>query len=124
MTSGIHHVAVRVRDLGRSIAFYERHFGFGVASRATLANGASIAFLAHPAGGSEIELIAGLDDHLDGDGLVHHIAFLVDDVAAAFAALRAADVQLLEDGPQILASGRQLFSFRGPDGERLQVTSR
>lgn len=122
MTSGIHHVAVRVRDLEGSIDFYERHFGFRAASRATLANGARIAFLAHPAGGSELELIAGLDDHLDGDGLVHHIAFRVDDVHAAFARLRAAGVPLLEE-VQTLANGRQLFSCRGPDGERLQLTS-
>jgi catechol 2,3-dioxygenase-like lactoylglutathione lyase family enzyme len=122
MTTGIHHVAVRVRDLDASIAFYERHFGFRVASRAGLANGARIAFLAHAAGGSELELIAGLDDHLDGDGLVHHIAFRVDDVAVAFARLHDAAVPLLDDGPQTLASGRQLFSCRGPDGERLQIT--
>jgi catechol 2,3-dioxygenase-like lactoylglutathione lyase family enzyme len=122
MTSGIHHVAVRVHDLERSIAFYERHFGFGVASRADLANGARVAFLAHPSGGSQLELIAGVDDHLDGDGLVHHVAFWVDDVPAAFARLQAAAVPLLDDAPQTLASGRQLFSFRGPDGERLQVT--
>jgi lactoylglutathione lyase len=122
MTSGIHHVAVRVHDLERSIAFYEGHLGFRVASRATLANGVAVAFLAPPAGGAELELIAGVHDHLDGDGLVHHIAFHVDDVAAAFERLRAAGVPLLDEAPQTLASGRRLFSFRGPDGERLQVT--
>ena len=103
MTSGIHHVAVRVTDLEGSIGFYERHFGFGVASRLTLANGARIAFLAHPDGGAELELIAGLHDHLDGDGLVHHIAFRVDDVPAAFARLRAAGVPLLDESVQTLA---------------------
>jgi catechol 2,3-dioxygenase-like lactoylglutathione lyase family enzyme len=122
MTSGIHHVAVRVHELERSIVFYETHFGFHVGSRFALANGAQVAFLAHPAGGAELELIAGLDDHLDGDGLVHHIAFRVDDVAGAFARLRAAAVPLLDDAPQTLASGRRLFSCRGPDGERLQIT--
>lgn len=91
MTQGIHHVAVR---------------------------GADIAFLAHPAGGAQLELIAGLTDHHAGDGLVHHVAFGADDVAALFARLRAAGVPTLEDAPVTLANGRQLFSCRGPDGER------
>ena len=122
MSQGIHHVAVRVTDLERSIAFYERHFGLQVASRMTLGSGADIAFLAHPAGGAQLELIAGLTDHLLGDGLVHHVAFGADDVPALFERLRAAGVPTLEDTPQTLTNGRQLFSCRGPDGERLQVS--
>ena len=123
MTTGIHHVAVRVADLERSIAFYEWHFGLRTASRDTLASGARIAFLAHPTGGAELELIAGLDDHHPGDGLVHHVAFRVADVGAAFDRLREAGVTLIDDAPQTLANGRQLFSCRGPDGERLQIVS-
>lgn len=122
MTSGIHHVAIRVTDLEASIGFYERHFGFQVAERATLPSGARIAFLGGPGGGAQLELIAGLTDHLEGDGLVHHLAFGVDDVPAAFERLRDAGVPLLDASVQTLASGRRLFSFRGPDGERLQVT--
>ena len=122
MTQGIHHIAIRVTDLERSVAFYGRHFELQVVSRMTLASGADIAFLAHPAGGAQLERIAGLDDHHPGDGLVHHVAFGADDVPARFARLRAAGVPMLEDAPQTLANGRQLFSCRGPDGERLQVT--
>ncbi len=122
MTQGIHHVAIRVTDLEHSVAFYERHFGLRVASRMTLASGADIAFLAHPAGGAQLELIAGLSDHLPGDGRVHHVAFGADDVPALFARLRTAGVPMLEDAPVTLANGRQLFSCRGPDGERLQVS--
>ncbi|MFN2323686.1 MAG: VOC family protein [Trueperaceae bacterium] len=122
MTSGLHHVAVRVTDLERSIGFYERHVGFGVVDRASLANGATIAFLAPPGGGAQLELITGLSDHLDGDGVVHHLAFQDDDVTAAFERLRDAGVTLLDEAVQTLESGRQLFSFRGPDGELLQVT--
>jgi lactoylglutathione lyase len=123
MIQGIHHVAVRVTDLERSIAFYADLLGFAVRSRTTLASGARIAFLAHPGGGCELELIAGLHDHRAGDGLVHHLAFLVDDVENAFTRLVAAGVTVLDAAPETLASGRRLFSFRGPDGERLQVTS-
>ena len=122
MTSGLHHVAVRVTDLERSIGFYERHFDFGVVDRAALPNGAKIAFLAPPGGGTQLEVIAGLSDHLDGDGLVHHLAFRAEDVQAAFERLRDAGVPLLDDAVQTLESGRRLFSFRGPDGEWLQVT--
>ena len=123
MDLGIHHVAVRVGDLERSIDFYQQHFGLRVANRDTLVSGARIAFLEHPSGGAQLELIAGLDDHHDGDGLVHHVAFRVGDVAATFARLRDAGVTLIEAAPATLASGRTLFSCRGPDGERLQVVS-
>jgi lactoylglutathione lyase len=123
MIQGIHHVAVRVTDLERSIAFYADLLGFAVATRTTLASGARIAFLSLPRGGCELELIAGPYDHHAGDGLVHHVAFLVSDADDAFARLRDAGVTLLDAAPKTLASGRQLFSFRGPDGERLQVTS-
>lgn len=122
MFSGIHHVAIRVTDLAISIGFYERHFGFEVVDRASLANGARIAFLALPDGGAQIELIAGLSDHLDGDGLVHHVALQADDVQGAFERLRNAEVPSLDAEVETLESGRQLFSFRGPDGELLQVT--
>lgn len=122
MIQGIHHVAVRVTDLERSIAFYVDLLGFAVRTRTTLASGARIAFLAHPGGGCELELIAGLHDHHAGDGLVHHVAFHVDVVDDAFARLADAGVTMLDTAPETLASGRRLFSFRGPDGERLQVT--
>jgi lactoylglutathione lyase len=122
MTQGIHHVAIRVTDLERSVAFYERHFDLRVASRMTLASGGNVAFLVHPAGGAQLELIAGLTDHHPGDGLVHHVAFGADDVPAVFEQLRAAGVATLEEAPVVLANGRRLFSCRGPDGERLQVS--
>jgi catechol 2,3-dioxygenase-like lactoylglutathione lyase family enzyme len=65
---------------------------------------------------------ASLGAHARRDGLVHHVVFWADDVAAAFERLRAAGVPLLDAGPQTLASGRRLFSLRGPGGERMQIT--
>ena len=120
MIQSIHHVAVRVADLERSISFYTNLLGFAVR---TLDTDVGIAFLAHPSGGCELELIAGRQDHHAGDGLVHHVAFGVTDIDAAFTRLRAAGVAMLDDAPKAGSSGRRLFSFRGPDGERLQATS-
>lgn len=123
MNLAIHHVAVRVRDLERSSSFYRQHFGFVEVSRDRLASGVEICFLSPPGGGAQLELIAGADDHHPGDGLVHHVAFIVADVAASFAALQAAGVETIEAAPQRLPNGRELFSCRGPDGERLQLVS-
>ena len=50
MFQGIHHVAVRVTDLERSIAFYADLLGLSVCTRTTLASGARVAFVAHPSG--------------------------------------------------------------------------
>jgi lactoylglutathione lyase len=123
MVTAIHHVAIRVADLRRSIDFYTEAFGLLELSRDRLASGAQIAFLTHPSGGCQLELIEGLSDHHPGDGLVHHIAFASDDVAGVFARVRALGLTTIEPAPQTLANGRVLFSFRGPDGERLQITS-
>jgi len=123
MNHGIHHVAVRVSDLERSIAFYAEHFDLSVVHRSTLASGALIAFLAHRAGGAQLELIAGLDDHHRGDGLVHHVAFRVDDVEAAVTRLVKSGSATIADAPLTQASGRTLATVRGPDGERVQLVS-
>ena len=123
MITGLHHVAIRVADLERSIAFYTRTLGLRELSRDHLASGAHIAFLAHPSGGCQVELIAGVHDHHPGDGLVHHLAFVATDVPAVFARVREHGYATIEAAPQTLPNGRVLFSFRGPDGERLQVTS-
>jgi lactoylglutathione lyase len=123
MKLAIHHVGIRVRDLEQSISFYQEHFGFTEVSRDRLASGVEICFLAAPAGEAQLELIVGAHDHHPGDGLVHHLAFIVEDVAVAYQALARAGVTMIEAAPQRLPNGRELFSCRGPDGERLQLVS-
>lgn len=129
MTLSLHHVGIRVRDLDRSIAFYRDVLGLQVRVRRTLDGGTEIAFLGHGPGGgatgdgATIELIAGPTDHVDADGVVHHVAFAVDDADAVWERLRELGVTLLQDRVADVPGGRKLAAFRGPDGEYLQITS-
>jgi lactoylglutathione lyase len=57
------------------------------------------------------------------DGHVDHIAFDVDDIEVAFAELKEAGFQVLEEAPVFLPfweKGCRYFNIAGPDGERLE----
>ena len=124
MTLSLHHVGIRVRDLDASIAFYCDVLGLQVRVRRTLDGGTEIAFLGHgDDGGATVELIAGPTDHVQADGVVHHVAFAVDDADAVWERLRALGVTLLQDRVSDVPGGRKLAALRGPDGEYLQITS-
>lgn len=138
---GIHHAAVVVSDLDRSIAFYTDLFGGDVALRiddiedpriARLQGVArlrmSIAMIAF--GPVRFELIQFDDPVGRGEAPrsidlgCAHLAFEVADVEAAYARLRSEDVDFeappvhLEEGP---AAGWVIFYGRDPDGNRFEV---
>lgn len=57
------------------------------------------------------------------NGHIDHIAFDVDDIDAAFAALKQNGFTVLEDKPVFLSfwkKGCKYFNITGPDGERLE----
>lgn len=57
------------------------------------------------------------------DGHIDHITFDVDDIDTAFAALKNANFQILEEAPVFLPfwkTGCKYFNIQGPDGERLE----
>ncbi len=102
----IDHVGVAVADLDAAIADYERSFSMAVSHRETIAEqGVEAALL--DAGPNHVELLAPLRDDTAvarfitsrGPGL-HHIAYRVDDCAAAIATLAAAGVELLDEQPR------------------------
>lgn len=115
------HVGLNVTDLERSVAFYQRVFGWSVRGR-----GDGYAFL-----GDDARLVLTLWQQASGTfgtqtpGL-HHLSFeveTVEDVQAAEARVREEGLRLYHDG--IVPHGEGASSggifFEDPDGIRLEV---
>lgn len=100
------HVAIAVTDLDSALAEYERLYGIVPTHREVVAEqGVEEAML--PLGGSFVQLLqpTGPDTPVGaflarhGEGL-HHIAYAVDDIAAALSHLRGEGARLIDDEPR------------------------
>ena len=103
--TAIDHVAIVVEDLDDAIAEHRDTFGVLVQHREELHDeGYEVAFL--EVGGSTIQLISPTSDDSEfaeflaegGPGL-HHVGYVVDDCAAALAALVAAGREVIDEEP-------------------------
>jgi methylmalonyl-CoA epimerase len=110
----IDHIGVAVADLDVAIATHRDVYGMSLAHRETLEEqGVEAALL--DVGDSHVELLAplGADTPVGrflarrGPGL-HHVAYRVDDVAAALDELRAAGVRLIDEAPRTGIRGSQV----------------
>lgn len=113
------HVGVAVWDLSTAVEFYAHTFGAAVSERYDLPDDhVRVAFL--DAGGALIELLQPLGEQgpvfrflqRGGEGL-HHLAFLVPDIARALEQARAAGQRLIDEQPRPGAGGR-LVAFVHP----------
>jgi methylmalonyl-CoA epimerase len=103
---GIHHVGVAVADLDEAVRTYERLFGGRLEHRARVED-QGVEAASMRVGDSRIELLAALRDDTPvgkfiakrGPGL-HHLAYEVDDVAAALADLAEQGVELIDVAPR------------------------
>lgn len=104
---GIHHVAFAVADLDAAVDRWTRQMGAELELRAVVADqGVEAASLQWP-GGSLLELVApwgeesGLQRFLDarGEGM-HHVAWAVEDVAAALESLARAGARIIDEQPR------------------------
>ena len=114
------HTAIRVADLDRSVAFYEKLYGYDVFidNRGTPGGTTVLGLI----GGHTVELIkqeAPADAKAPRDVLGHScIAFSVDDIDATHAALKA-EGYVRSDGPETFGNVRVVF-VRDPDGTLLE----
>jgi methylmalonyl-CoA epimerase len=115
----IHHVAVVVHSIERSLPRYERLFGWRPERDPFVfaEQGVRLCFLpTGPSGEARLELVEPLDDSSGvarflaarGEG-VHHVCLVSSDLPADLAALAAADAELIDREPRAGAHGRVGF---------------
>ena len=120
MFKRIDHVALHVADLDRSIAFYERHFGFRSYFQHTVPGGMRIAYL--KLGDSILELT----HHTDGPMSGFHFCLETDKFDESVAELQQSGVALVR-APHPTAArepkekGWRRVVFGGPDGEQIEL---
>jgi lactoylglutathione lyase len=117
------HTRLKVRDMERSIAFYRQHFNMVCRDRKTSPRGSQLAFMTMPGSPTELELAYlpwDPDFQLPED--IFHLAFRVEDMAAAMASLQAAGVKITEE-PSGRRDGGQMAFIEDPDGYEIELLS-
>ena len=109
--SGIHHVAICVRDEDEALAFYRDALGCAVLPRPDFGFGGYWL----DAGGQQVHLMQA-DDPATGS---HHFAIRVDDLDAAVAELEEAGVTVRRSS-YTSGAGHQAF-LRDPSGNRIEL---
>ena len=116
----IHHVAVVVDDMEKSLSFWRDALGIDLHEvRDVPAEKSQVAFLPIP--GGEIELVrptsddSGIAKYLAkrGPGM-HHICLEVDDMNAMLAQLKAKGTRLINQEPRTASDGKK-YAFIHPE---------
>ena len=121
MYSRIDHVALHVSDLARSVAFYEKHFGFETYSRDHIARfKLDIAYLRM--GDTVLELTGRADDKMAG----FHFCLETDDFDNSVETLKSAGVEVATPphptSPRVpREQGWRRVVFYGPDRELIEI---
>ena len=115
----IDHVGIAVEDLDAAVASYERLLGVAPGHRERVED-QGVEEVLFPVGSSSIQLLGALGpDTPVGRALasrgpgVHHIAYRVDDIAAALEHLRAEGARLIDEAPRP-GSRNTLIAFVHP----------
>ncbi len=120
MFKRIDHVAIHVKDLERSVAFYERHFGFKKYFQHPGSGGLQIAYL--KLGDTVLELT----HRSDGAMLGFHFCLETDNFNETVSQLQSEGVPLVRAPHDTAArepreKGWRRMVFGGPDGEQIEL---
>ncbi len=116
------HTRIRVRELARSIAFYQ-HLGYRLGESKNSPQGNSLAFLELPGNQVFLELCHSPDySHACPDDLMH-TALGVDDILAYCEQVENAGIEIWPSGwREKFASGSRKMAFvTDPDGYEVEI---
>jgi catechol 2,3-dioxygenase-like lactoylglutathione lyase family enzyme len=127
---GWSHLGIPVTSIDNSVEFYQR-FGFKTLMEAgvPVGDGREVKITIVERGGLNLEFYQLLEEALPEirsrtDGRVDHVAISVREIDEAFAELKSAGIQPLEEEPISMPywdDEIKYFTFRGPDGEKIQL---
>ncbi|MET1181153.1 VOC family protein [Peribacillus simplex] len=123
----VDHIGVVVKDLEKSIAFYQDVLELKLKARMTHTNGViELAFLGYEESDeTEIELIQGYSDTLPSEATIHHFAITVDDIEEEYARIKSLDnTELIDEEIVTLPNGYRYFYVYGPEKEWIEFFQR
>ncbi|WP_286177133.1 VOC family protein [Bacillus sp. AFS017274] len=123
----VDHIGVVVKDLEKSIAFYQDVLDLKLKARITHTNGViELAFLGYEESDeTEIELIQGYSDTLPSEATIHHFAITVDDIEEEYARIKSLDnTELIDEEIVTLPNGYRYFYVYGPEKEWIEFFQR
>jgi lactoylglutathione lyase len=117
------HTRIRVGDLDRSIAFYCRQLGFGLASRTDKSPaGNHVAHLALEGNAHTLELTWSPEYKLQVPADLMHLAIAVPDLVAFCAELERNGIAIWPGGwREVFAGGRKMAFIDDPDGYEIEL---
>jgi len=124
---GIAHVGVFITDLDRSREFYEDILDFKTIYECSLkeqdGTTTNIAFVKN--GNLVLELVQTANPQKRTDGWIDHVALAVEDIESIQKLLEQRGVEFETDAPvfgkNVFPNGTKWLTFRGPDGEHLEI---
>jgi lactoylglutathione lyase len=119
MITDLAHVALRVRDLERSLAFYAS-LGLREAFRLHHDDGSLMLVYLHVGGDRFVEVFPGRDDDSDGSGSFMHLCLTSDDLHADVAAFEAAGATV-DRAPSLGLDGNWQAWLTDPDGNAIEL---
>ena len=123
----VDHIGIVVRDLEKSITFYQDVLDLKLKSRVPHTNGViQLAFLGYnDSDETEIELIQGYSDTLPSEATIHHFAISVNDIEEEYARIQGFEnVELIDQEIVTLPNGYRYFYIYGPEKEWIEFFQR
>ena len=120
---GFHHLSMKVKNLEKTIKFYE---ALGFVERVSWGEAAKRTVLLDTGDHNYFEISQGDSDQAYGEGVFKHVALRVEDCSAAIEAARKAGGEITVETREVTLKTEKpiqirIAFFKGPDGELIEL---